>query len=234
MLDFKKFEVLTFDCYGTLIDWESGILSALRPVLTGRGLNLTDSQILELYAELESNAEKGAYTKYRYILQNVMRELGKRLKFSPSEKVLKCLEESLKNWKPFSDTVDALRALKSKYKLAILSNIDSDLFSYSAEHLKIDFDWLITAEQVEAYKPSLENFNYAIKRIGHPKGELLHVAQSIYHDIVPAKKIGLTTVWVNRRKGLGGFGATPTAKERPDLEVPDLKTLVSTIGLKIH
>jgi 2-haloacid dehalogenase len=231
MLRFDDYEVLTFDCYGTLIDWESGILSAIRPVLVKRNLRLPDQQILNLYAEFEADLEKGKFISYKAILQKVIQKFGKKLNFEPSTDELDRLSESLKHWRPFPDTVDSLRRLKSRYKLAIISNIDNNLFSYSARHLEVPFDWVITAEQARSYKPSLNNFHQAIERIGLPKERILHVAQSLYHDILPAKKIGLATVWVNRRHNKPGPGATRLAKAQPDLEVPDLRTLVSTIGL---
>jgi 2-haloacid dehalogenase len=120
--------------------------------------------------------------------------------------------------------------LKKKYKLAILSNIDDALFAFSARRLGIQFDWIITAQQAKSYKPSLNNFHLGIERIGLPRSKILHVAQSLYHDIVPAKTLGLSTVWINRRHDKKGFGATPPAQVQPDLEVPDLQTLAEMIG----
>ncbi len=228
-ISFNKFKVLAFDCYGTLIDWESGILSALKPVLKKHKIRIGNKQILELYAELESKAEKGRYIPYKNVLREVMRGISKNLGFEPSSSELNCLVDSLKNWKPFPDTVEALQKLKKRFKPVIISNIDDDLFAFSAKHLKVKFDYIITAKQVKSYKPSLNNFKTAIKRIGVSSKEILHVAQSIYHDIIPAKKAGLATVWVNRRKGKKGFGATLPARSKPNLEVPDLKTLVSFI-----
>ena len=230
-INFNQFRVLTFDCYGTLIDWENGILSALKPVFKKHKIKIENKQILELYAELESRAEKSKYTLYKNVLKEVVQGIGKRLGFKPSSSELNCLVNSLKNWKPFPDTVEALQELKKRFKLAIISNIDDELFAFSAKHLKVKFDYIITAKQVRSYKPSLNNFKTAIKRMGMPSKEILHVAQSIYHDIIPAKKVGLSTVWVNRRKGKKGFGATPLARSKPDLEVADLKSLVSVIGL---
>lgn len=227
MIDFNKCEVLSFDCYGTLIDWESGILAALRPILAAHDIILNDKQILELYAKIEPRIEEGEFVKYREVLRRAMQELSSRLGFVPSHSELDCLADSLKDWMPFPDTVGALQTLKKTFKLAIISNIDDDLFALSAKHLKVEFDYVITAEQVESYKPSLHNFKSAIERMGVPPEKVLHIAQSIYHDVVPAKTLGLSTVWVNRRKGREGFGATLPASTNPDLEVPDLKTLVS-------
>jgi len=231
MIDFTNYEVLSFDCYGTLIDWESGILGALKPVLSAHQIHLDDRQILELYGEIESKAEEGDYLRYREILKNVVRQFGRRFNFTPTPSEVACLVDSLRNWKPFPDTVGALQALRKKFKLAVISNIDDDLFALSAKRLQVELDWVITAEQAKSYKPSLHNFELALQRIGVPPKKLLHVAQSLYHDIVPAKTLGLSTVWVNRRKDKEGFGATPPASGHPDLEVPDLKTLASTLGL---
>jgi len=225
MVDFSKFKVLTFDCYGTLIDWESGILQALLPILFRRDVALSDGEILGLYAELEGKAEQGTYVKYREILRKVMRSFGEKFKFAPGEEELNALPDSVKNWKPFTDTVDALQKLKERYKLAIISNTDDALFAETGKHLKVKFDWVITAEEVKSYKPSLNNFKQAMQKIDLPPDKILHVAQSVYHDIIPAKSLGLATVLVRRR----GAGATLPAEGRPDLEVPDLKTLAGML-----
>ncbi len=225
MLDLKKFRVLTFDCYGTLIDWESGILNALLPVLFRRDVALSDAEILQLYAKLEAGAETGPYVKYRDVLRKVMQGFSDRFGFSPSEEELNALGDSVKNWKPFPDTVEALLELKQRFKLAVISNIDDALFAESARHLRIRFDWVITAEQVRSYKPSENNFRKALEKIGVSPEKILHVAQSVYHDIVPAKNMGLASVLVRRR----GAGATLPAEGKPDLEVPDLKTFASMV-----
>lgn len=234
MIDFNKYKVLTFDCYGTLIDWESGILATLKPVLQNHNINLTDNRILELYAEFESEIERGEFIKYKEVLRKVMQKFSKKFCFSLLSVEENCLVDSLKNWKPFPDTVDALQNLKKRFKLAIISNIDNDLLAFSLQHLMVEFDYLITAEEVKSYKPSLENFKFALKKIGLGTKEIIHIAQSIYHDIIPAKTLSLTTVWVNRRKGKEGWGATPPASGKPDLEVPDLKTLVEIINSEMR
>lgn len=231
MINFEQFEILSFDCYGTLIDWESGILNALKPILLNHAINISDQEILELFAQIESNQESSNYLNYREILKVVVQEFGKKLNFEPTEIELNVLPDSIQQWEPFSDTVEALKALKKRYKLTIISNIDDELFAHTAKKLGVKFDWVITAEQVKSYKPSLQNFEVALQRMGITPDRLLHVAQSIYHDVVPAKMMGIATVWVNRRKGQEGFGATTPANETPDLEVPDLKSLVSRMGL---
>ena len=227
MIDLQQYEVLTFDCYGTLIDWESGLHGALRRVLDAHNVHVEDDALLDLYAELETAKESGPYLHYRAILREVVLRVGQRLGFTPSAEEAASLAESIRDWPPFPDTVEALQALKSRYRLAILSNIDDDLFAGSAARLGVAFDEVITAEQVGSYKPSENNFKAALDRVGAPKEKVLHVAQSLYHDIVPAKALGLSTVWVNRRKGRPGSGATPAADARPDLEVPDLRTLAA-------
>lgn len=222
MLDFARFHALTFDCYGTLIDWETGLLGALRPILRAHGSKLRDEQILALYAELEPLAQN-PYRRYREVLQEVVRGFGQRLGFQASDAEVHALPDSLKDWLPFPDTVAALQKLQTRYRLAIISNTDDDLFAGTARHLQVKFDQVVTAEQARAYKPSLAPFHLALERLSLPKEQVLHVGQSVYHDVVPAKSLGLATVLVRRR----GFGATRAAAEKPDLEVPDMQTLAA-------
>jgi 2-haloacid dehalogenase len=231
MLSLEQYTVLMFDCYGTLINWEQGILAALRPLLVAHSCPLPDHDLLERFATLESAAEAGAYRPYTEVLRHVVEGLGAQLHFTPTPDECDSLAASLPHWPPFGDTVAALQALHKRYKLAILSNIDDALFVHSARHLQVSFDWVITAQQAQAYKPAQRNFTLALQRIGLPKEQLLHVAQSLYHDIAPATQLGLATVWVNRRHGQPSAGATPPAHATPDLEVPDLRTLVQLMGL---
>lgn len=231
MLTFDEFEVLTFDCYGTLIDWEAGIAEALQPVLTNHRVKIPGDAALELFAVLESEAEHGAYVEYRTVLRRVLEGFGARLEFTPTPSELQDFGESVKDWLPFPDSARALRALHGKYRLAVVSNIDDDLFAVSAARLGTTFDWVITAQQARSYKPAANNFRMALERIGLPRNRVLHVAQSLHHDIVPAQALGLSTVWVNRRQHRAGSGATLPAQAQADLEVPDLQTLVRVMGL---
>lgn len=231
MLSFDRFEVLTFDCYGTLIDWESGIWAALHPILARHRVGVSVDSALELYGALESDAEHGPYRDYKSVLRSVLAGFGARLGFAPTPEEMESFAASVKDWPAFPDSPRALQALKTKYRLAIISNIDDDLFAFSAQRLRVPFDWVITAQQVKSYKPSLNNFRVAFERIGVPPAKILHVAQSLYHDIAPARELGLSTIWVNRRHGKPGTGATPPAQVQPDLEVPDLASLARTIGL---
>jgi 2-haloacid dehalogenase len=231
VIDFESREVLTFDCYGTLIDWESGILGALRPILDRYRVRIDDERVLEMHARLEPEAQRGEYRSYREVLARVVGGIGRELGFTPAPDEIASLAESITSWTPFSDTIDALRELKRRFRLGIISNIDDDLIAASLRQLEIEFDWVVTAQQVRSYKPALNNFERAVERIGVPEEAIVHVAQSLFHDVVPAMKLGLATVWVNRRGARPGFGATPAAEARPDLEVPDLAGLVSMIGL---
>ncbi|MEH2059162.1 MAG: haloacid dehalogenase type II [Nostoc sp.] len=227
MIDFNQYKALTFDCYGTLIDWENGILGVLKPLLRVHNTNLDDDQILELFAEFEAELEEGEYIKYREVLKRVVQKFGERFGFESTGNELNLLADSIQHWLPFPDTVEALRALKQKFQLVIISNVDDDLFAFSAKHLEVEFDQIITAEQAKSYKPSLNNFRLAIERIDLPLEQILHVAASVYHDIVTAKSLGLSTVWVNRRADQKGIFTTVAAVSQPDLEVPDLKTLAA-------
>jgi 2-haloacid dehalogenase len=228
MLDLTRFKVISFDCYGTMIDWESGIFSALRPILAAHGKNLTDAALLEIYADLEQAAE-AEYKPYREVLQSVVRGFGERLSFRASEAEARSLPESVRNWQPFPDTTGALRALKKRYKLAVISNIDDDLFATSAPKLGVSFDHVITAQQAGCYKPCAKIFRMAQERIGVEPNQWLHAGQSIYHDVIPAQALGIATVWVNRASPRSGAGATKAASGKPDLEVPDLRTLAGMV-----
>ncbi|ARV59314.1 haloacid dehalogenase, type II [Nostocales cyanobacterium HT-58-2] len=230
MIDLNQYEVLTFDCYGTLIDWEKGVLEALQPVLQSHQIQLSENEILEWFARFESNLEQGEYRKYKDVLKGVVQKFGEQFEFTPSATELNALADSIKHWQPFPDTVEALKTLKQRLKLAIISNVDDDLFAYTAKHLQVEFDKVVTAEQVKSYKPSLQNFRVALEKIGLPSEKVLHIACSVYHDIVPANSLGLSTVWVNRRLGQEGAGAALPAQGKPDLEVPDLKSLAAIIN----
>jgi len=225
MYDFSRFECLTFDCYGTLIDWETGILSALKPLLAAHNRDLDDERLLQLYGTLEAQAEAGEYRPYREILRFVTQRIGSRLSFALHDNEIDTLPISLPRWPAFSDTVESLRRLKSRYKLAIISNTDDDLFAETAKILEVPLDFVITAQQARSYKPSHRNFELAVEKMAVPREKILHCAQSIFHDIVPAKQLGISNVWVNRRAGRAGSGATRAAQETPDLAVTSLKEL---------
>ena len=221
-MDFSRFEFISFDCYGTLIDWETGILSALRPILQKHSMELSDADLLQLYGELEAEAEAGEYKPYRKVLRDVVAGIGKRFGFQVTSAEQDSLPDSVASWRPFPDTIEALRTLHSRFKLAIISNIDDDLFAASARQLETNFDHVITAFQARAYKPSPSIFRLAQERLGISTQEWLHAGQSIYHDVIPAKSLGISTVWVNRPSKRPGAGAARQASGVPDLEVANM------------
>lgn len=227
MLDLDAFDTLTFDCYGTLIDWERGLLEALEPVYAAHGVPLDPDQVLEAFARHEAELEAGTYIRYAQVLSQALRLLGREHGFSPAEAETAGFARSVRDWPPFPDSGEALRRLATRYELVVITNCDDDLFNASAERLGVDFDRVITAEQVRSYKPSEQNFEIALEAIGRPRERVLHVAQSLYHDHVPAKHLGLATVWVDRRRDRGGTGATPPAQAEPDLVVPDMASLAA-------
>jgi 2-haloacid dehalogenase len=227
MFDFSRFEVFTFDCYGTLINWEAGLLAALRPILSAHGRNPDDATLLKLYGDLEQRAEQGEFHPYRQVLESVVRRFGAELGFAPTADEARSLPESLPGWKPWPDTVPALQALKSRFRLAIVSNVDDDLFAATVPQLAVEFDEVITAQQAQAYKPSLKMFELALSRINAPAHRVLHVGQSIYHDVIPAQALGLATVWVNRPSARPGAGAAKAADAKPDVTVISLAELAA-------
>lgn len=227
-LDLSSYEILTFDCYGTLVDWESGIARALGALLSQRGLDLDRERLLALYADFEPAAQAGEFKPYREVLAAVVDRFGERFGFEPTASERGSLAASLGDWSVFPDTRAALASLAKHYRLAVLSNIDDDLFAATAGHLGVAFDTVITAQQVGSYKPAPGHFLAALEELGS-RERILHVAQSLFHDVAVARELGIATVWVNRRQGRDG-GATPPSAARPDLEVPDLASLASLIG----
>lgn len=218
-------EAITFDCYGTLVDWEAGILETLRPLFDAHRVEVTDERLLARYADHEARIERASYRPYREVLVEVARGLaadfGLRLG-TPAEATL--LADSLPRWPLFPDTVEALGRLAERYRLGILSNVDDDLFAATAERLPVSFEWVVTAEQVGAYKPSTRNFEALLDRVDVAPGGLVHAAQSLFHDVAPARELGLPTVWVDRRGSREG-GATPGSRATPELRVASLSEL---------
>jgi 2-haloacid dehalogenase len=230
MLDFSKARLLTFDCYGTLIDWETGIFSALRPVLTAHGKSISDAELLALYGEFEAKIESGDYLQYRDVLRSVVRAFGDRLGFVPTQAEVDALPDSVPRWQPWPDTVAALQRLATRFRLSIISNIDDDIFARTREWLPVEFESVTTAQQARCYKPGREVFQVALLKTSVVPDQIIHVGQSIYHDVLPAQSFGLATVWVNRPSPRAGIGAVRPASGKPDLEVPDVATLAERAG----
>lgn len=223
MTDFDDIEWVSFDCYGTLVDWETGIAAAIGGVLEARGITTSRAKILALYAATEPGVQDSeSFLEYRRVLRRVMASIGDELGFECTEPELDCLVTTLPEWPVFPEVVDALRKLKERYKLAVISNVDDDLFAGTARALGVEFDAVITAEQVGSYKPDLRNFDAASDRMGVDRRKWLHVAESLYHDIAPANRLGIKSVWVSRA---GRGGGTRVVDAVPDLVVPDLAAL---------
>ncbi len=232
MLDFDRFEWISFDCYGTLIDWETGISDAVSSVLASREMSMPRGEILELFAAVEPRIQTdGRYLEYRRVLRRVMAMMGIELGFQFTESDMARLPDSLPSWPIFPDTRAALAAMKARCKLAIISNVDDDLFAQTARVLGVEMDAVITSQQARSYKPDHRNFRLAQERMGADKGRWLHVAESLYHDITPANALGIASVWVNRAGDRKSGGATRPTDAKPDLTVPDLATLAGMMGL---
>ena len=226
-LDFDRFDVLTFDCYGTLIDWEAGILAALRAPLGAHGIAESDDDVLAAFARHEAEVEAGPYRRYRDVLGEVLAAMVGHFGAEASAEERATFGGSVADWPAFPDSAAALAALHERFKLGVITNCDDDLFAASQRKLGVEFDYLVTAQQAKRYKPNPRGFELMFERVGLPPARMLHVAQSLYHDHVPAKRLGLSTVWVNRRAGKAGSGATPRAEATPDLVVPDMATLAT-------
>ncbi len=197
------FDVLTFDCYGTLIDWQGGIVNYLQPVLERHDAHVTDDFILEFFAATEPVLQ-GEGGKYEDVLRRVLDRFGTRLGFVPTPDERDGFPASLGEWRPFPDTVDALTRLGKRYRLAVISNVDDALFSLTRTTLDVEFAHVITAEQTGAYKPDNRIFEAALTAIGCGRDRVLHVAQSLFHDIAPANALKLATVWIDRNQGTQG------------------------------
>jgi 2-haloacid dehalogenase len=218
-IDYGAFDALTFDCYGTLIDWEAGILAGLRAALGPHGVDGTDDGLLEGYAEAEARLENGPYLRYREILAGGLRSIAAGRGTTVTDAEAAAFGGSVADWPAFPDSSAALARLKTRFRLGVLTNCDDDLFAASNRRLGVKFDWVVTAQQVGSYKPNERNFAALFERLaadGIGRDRILHVAQSLFHDHVPAKRLGMTTVWIDRRHDRPGTGATPPAEAEPD------------------
>jgi 2-haloacid dehalogenase len=229
-LDGARYSVLTFDCFGTLVDWESRLLDYVRPILAQHDVHVRDEFILEFFADTEAALESGPHTNYRIVLENVMSRFGKRLGFTPTGHNLVDFPIAIATAPPFADTVPALKRLAERYDLVIVSNTDDDLFALTQPLLQVEFAHIVTAKQMKTYKPDRRMFTEAIERCGVPKEKMLHVAQSLYHDIAPARELGLDAVWIDRRAGKHGSGATRSSDVRPTWTLPSLGALADALG----
>ncbi|HEX6886720.1 MAG TPA: haloacid dehalogenase type II [Candidatus Nanopelagicales bacterium] len=229
------FDALSFDCYGTLIDWEAGLAAVLGSWAARHGLGMADEQLLSAYAGQEVRAEvENPTDTYPQILARAMRSLGEELGVPVDDAEAEALAVSVPDWPAFPDSRDALARLAERYHLIILSNVDRASFAASNARLGVTFTSILTAQDIGAYKPSPRNFaalDAERRRLGISEGRLLHVAQSLFHDHVPAKAAGLPTVWINRRLDQPGWGATPDpgAPVTPDWTFPTMAAFADAV-----
>ncbi len=227
-MNLADYDVLSFDCYGTLIDWETGIAAVLAPWAREVGLELSDEELLVAYADNEARVAREMPTAlYSVVLAEAFRRTGETLGRPVSEQWARRLGESVPEWPAFPDSAEALALLARDYRLVIVSNVHREGFAGSNKRLGVEFDRIITAEDVGAYKPAPNHFealDSALREMGVPRERLVHVAQRLFHDHVPAKRHGLRSVWINRRHDRPGWGATPepAAEYSYNLEFPDL------------
>jgi 2-haloacid dehalogenase len=231
VIDFSRFKALTFDCYGTLIDWETGINDLVRPWLREMVVQLPDDLILSAFALMQAKHQQVRPALLcPEVLCRTWNDIEGTFGWQQNKEHANAFANSQGAWPPFSDTNESLRHLKKYYKLGILSNVDNNSLDGTLKQLSVSFDVLVTAEDVRSYKPGLAHFETALSKcaaLGIGKAEILHVAQSKHHDINPGRQIGLTTVWVNRRHGKQGSGATLATEAQPDLIVNSLAELVA-------
>ena len=219
----RRYDVVTFDCYGTLIDWEGGIASAFLREAAEDGVVLDRSRILAAYHELEPEVEAFEYRPYREVLTATAIRVAQRLGWPLTEGRARFLPESLPGWKPFPDTDAALRRLAAAgHRLGILSNVDDDLLGGTRRHFPVPFDVVVTAQQVRSYKPAHAHFVEARRRVGGARW--LHAAQSFFHDVVPARQLGIPVAWINRK------AEKPLDDVTPDAELRDLTELADWLG----
>lgn len=218
-MNLRDFKVLTFDCYGTLIDWETGMVNALAPLTKKLDGWLTRNEILEAHARHESFQQKQTpHKRYREVLATVYKRLAEEWGVSASWAECVAYGNSIKDWPAFPDTADALRYLKQHYKLVILSNVDNESFAESNQKLGVEFDGIYTAEDIGSYKPAAANFDYLLAMLtsrGYAKTDILHTAESMFHDHAPANQFGLASCWIYRRHAQAGFGATMNPGQMP-------------------
>ena len=216
----SDFNALSFDCYGTLIDWETGLLEALKPLRDRSGVS--DDDLLTAYGEAEHEVEvEHPGLIYSQLLEKVHATLCRRLGVAEDRDEAAKLGASVGDWPAFADSPDALRYLKQHFKLVILSNVDRVSFAGSNRRLGVEFDHIFTAQDIGSYKPDPRNFEYLVARLdeaGIAKSELLHVAQSLYHDHVPANRMGIASAWIDRRHDKPGGGATVLPEPMPHFD----------------
>ena len=226
-----EFSVITFDCYGTLIDWESGILACMLPLVERHGVTISTGDLLRAYARAESAVESGAFVNYREVLRRTMSAMSHDIGFSVDIHESETLLRSLPSWPPFPDSVAALKRLATRFRLGLISNVDDGLLRSSLTQLQSSFAFVVTSERARAYKPDVRPFELALGEVGCASDRVLHVAQSRYHDIAPARSLGLTCVHVMRGNRPADERANLPSTAQADLEVDSLAELADRLGV---
>ena len=233
MLDFERFQWLSFDCYGTLVDWETGISDAVANALDAHDIRMSKSEILALFAEVEPQIQQGGrYLEYRRVLRRVVAMMGIKLDVQFSESEMNCLVNTIGSWPVFPDT----RGLAAGDEESVqpgnhIQRGRRFVRTGRRKRWRWNWTWWSPPSSAAVYKPDHRNFNIALERMGIEKDRWLHIGESLYHDIAPANELGIASVWVNRGHGQEG-GATRPTDARPDLEVHDLASLVRAMGLE--
>lgn len=229
-MDFRNYQVLSFDCYGTLIDWDAGLSAQLKRMAP----DVSDDELLQRYAKIEAEVEHTNPTMlYREVVAKAARALAHDLGRDVSDALIADIGGSIGSWPPFPDSVEALATLREHCTLVVLSNVDKQSFAGSSAQLGEPFHSVITAEDVGSYKPSLRNFEALLEHIdalGIERAHHLHVAQSLFHDHAPAKELGIDSVWINRRQGKTGEGASgPVLDVVPPAQFPDMASFTAAL-----
>jgi 2-haloacid dehalogenase len=221
-MQLTEFKALTFDCYGTLIDWESGMIKALEPLTRQVERDITRNEILEAHARHESSQQRYTPAKiYRDLLPIVYKRLAEEWGATATLEACVTYGRSVENWPAFEDSAGALQYLKKYFKLVILSNVDNESFMHSNRRLQVEFDAIYTAEDIGSYKPNPSNFEYMLEKLGSigvAKEQVLHTAESMFHDHKPANDFRLKSCWIYRRHADKGFGATMDPGEMPKVD----------------
>ena len=238
-MQLSDFKVLTFDCYGTLIDWETGMINGLAPITSLSPVPLSRTAILEAHARVEAMQQRATPgMPYRDLLATVAKRLAEQWAIAARWEDCCAYGRSVGDWPAFPDSATALQDLKKHFKLVVLSNVDNDSFAASHRRLGVSFDAVYTAQDIGSYKPAQRNFKYMLDQLadlGVKKGEILHVAESLFHDHAPANAMGLASAWIHRRHAEQGSGATMPVAAQPkfDFRFTSMAELVAAHRVEI-
>lgn len=221
----KNIKLISFDCYGTLIDWKKGVLNSLMPLFDEYLLDVSKDEIFTLFKKFDDEIVLSDFMYYRNVLNEIMKKFSAALNINLMKTDLDCLVNSLPNWEPFQDIAENLHKLKRKYKLALITNSDNDLIEKNLVFLGVSFDYTVTSADLGSYKPSQNNFIEALRIFNLPADQIIHVAQSIYHDIVPCNQLGINNIWINRYNE----PFPDQEKEKPGIEIRSMRELLTIV-----